>query len=174
MRVLYLLRHGEAAPTRPGGNDHDRPLAPEARGGLERVLERLAVGPAPPTLLLCSSARRAVETLALVRPRAAAGHGVEIDRGLYLAGSDEILERIHAVDAAHRGVLVVGHNPGLGWLAHSLARPGAGPDRDRLQRGFAAGALAVLRFDANGWDEIAPQRGALLGFTTPRDTAATR
>jgi phosphohistidine phosphatase len=174
MRVLYLLRHGDAAPTAPGGNDHDRPLAAAARRGLPPVLGRLAAGPVPPTLLLCSSARRAVETLALARPHAAVGHAVEVDRGLYLADSDEVLARVRAVDGAHRGVLVVGHNPGLGWLAHSLARSDTGPDGERLQRGFAAGALAVLRFEAADWQAVAPGRGALVGFTTPGDFDSTR
>ena len=174
MRFLYLLRHGDAAPRPPGVDDHDRPLADSGRRGVSRVVERITDGPVPPSLLLSSSARRAIETLELIRRRAASDHEVEIERGLYLAGSDEILERIRAVDGAHRGVLVVGHNPGLGGLAHALAGSGSERDRERLQRGFAAGALAVLRFDAAVWSEAAPGRGDLAGFTTPADAAATR
>lgn len=174
MRVLYLLRHGDAVPAAPGVDDHDRALAEAGREAVPRVLGRLSRGAVPPTLLLCSSARRAVETLELVLSRASGDPEVQIERSLYLAGSDDILERVQAVDARHRGLLVVAHNPGLGRLAHNLSRDGTGPDADRLQRGFAAGSLAVLHFDAADWCDVTPRRGELVAFTTPADVAATR
>jgi phosphohistidine phosphatase len=174
MRVLYLLRHAHADPTAPGGTDHDRALAEAGRRGTAPVAARLALGPLPPTLLLCSSARRAVETLELVRSGAPRGHVVEIDRGLYLADDGEMLARVQAVDPTHGGVLVVGHNPGIGSLARSLAASVRDGGDARLTGGFAAGTLAVLGFDAADWSDVAPGRGELLDLTTPGAPAATR
>jgi phosphohistidine phosphatase len=174
MKTLYLLRHGDAEPKPTGGNDHDRPLAPPGRRASEQVGAHLARNPFPPSLFLCSSARRAVETLEVVRSYLPGPAEVLCERGLYLAASDRIFQRICEVDGRHGAVLLVGHNPGIGRLAHDLVRPGAGGDIERLQRGFPAGALAVLTFDVDRWLDIAPRLARLAEFTTPTRFASTR
>jgi len=174
MRTLYLLRHGDAEPKSPGGNDHERSLAPEGRRAAERVGAHVAQRSVLPTLLLCSSARRAVETLEAVRPSLPETSDVLCERGLYLAGSDQIFRRICALDDRHAAVLVVGHNPGIGRLAHGLARPSPSGDFERLERGFPAAALAVLIFDIDRWLDIAPLRARLAEFKPPTRLASTR
>jgi phosphohistidine phosphatase len=173
MKTLYLLRHADAEPKSAGGNDHDRSLAVEGRRASERVAAHVARKPLPPTLLLCSSARRAVETVEAVRSFLPLGAEVSFERSLYLAGSDRIFRWICEVDDRHGAVLVVGHNPGIGRLAHGLARPNAGGDYERLQREFPTGTLAVLTFDVERWFDIAPQRGTLTEFVPPMCLAAT-
>jgi len=174
MRTLYLLRHGEALPRRTDGSDHDRELAAVGRRDSERAGARIAALPDPPTLLLCSSARRAVETLDALRPALAGPAEVRCERELYMAGGDRILERVSEVDDRHAAVLVVAHNPGIGTIAHALARPSADADYTRLQRGFPAGALAVLRFDVGRWLDVVPGRGRLVELTTPAPRASIR
>jgi len=174
MRTLYLLRHGDAEPTSSGGSDHERSLASPGRRASERVGVHLAGNPSSPSLFLCSSARRAVETLEVVRSYLPRPAEVLCERGLYLAASDQIFQRICEVDGRHGAVLVVGHNPGIGRLAHDLVRPSAGGDYECLQHGFAAGALAVLTFDVDRWFDIAPRRARLAEFTTPTRLASTR
>jgi len=174
MRMLYLLRHGDAEPKAPGGSDHERSLVPAGRRASERVGAHVAKRPVPPTLLLCSSARRAVETLDALRLHLPGAAEVLRERDLYLAGSDRILGRICEVDDRHPAVLVVGHNPGIGRLAHGLVRPGPGADFEQLQRGFPAAALAVLTFEVDRWFDVAPQRARLDDFISPARLAATR
>jgi phosphohistidine phosphatase len=174
MRTLFLMRHGEAAQKAGGGCDHDRELAAVGRSGALRIGARIAEATVAPTLLLCSSALRAVETLEAIRPALPAAAEVEFDRRLYLADSDQLIERIQTIGAQHHGALVVGHNPGIGWLAHSLLRPESDPSGPalKIRSSFPAGALAVLTFDVDCWSSVAPQRGTLAGFTTPVELAA--
>ena len=87
MRTLYLLRHGVAERKPSGGNDHDRPLAPAGRWASERMGAHLARTLLPPSLFLCSSARRAVETLEVVRSYLPAPAEMLCERGLYLTGA---------------------------------------------------------------------------------------
>ena len=174
MKTLYLLRHGDAEPNRSGGSDHERSLAPPGRSASERVGAHLARNPFPPSLFLCSSARRAVETLEAVRSYLPGPAEVLCERSLYLAASDQIFQRICEVDGRHMAVLLVGHNPGIGRLAHDLVRPSAGGDTERLQREFPAGAIAVLTFDVDRWFDIAPRCAHLAEFTTPTRLASTR
>jgi phosphohistidine phosphatase len=173
MRTLYLLRHGAAEAGSPGGSDFDRSLAPEGRRASQRVGVHLARTSPAPTLVLCSSARRAVETLDAVLSGSPVDD-VRRERDLYLAGSAGLLQWICEVDARHSALLVVGHSPGIGQLAHDLVRPSQGSDFELLQRGFPAAALAVLAFDVDRWSDIASGRGRLLEFTPPMRLAATR
>jgi phosphohistidine phosphatase len=117
-----------------------------------------------------------VETLEALRPNLPGAVEVLRERELYLAGSDRILGRICEVDDRHPAVLVVGHNPGIGRLAHGLVRPRPGPgaDLEHLQLGFPAAALAVLTFEVDRWLDIGPQRARLDGFISPARLAATR
>lgn len=81
--------------------------------------------------MLCSTARRARETLERIEP-ALGSPAVQIERGLYEAGSNALLDRLHAVADAVSSAMLVGHNPGLQQLALDLARPTA--DVSELQR----------------------------------------
>ena len=172
MRTLFLLRHGVASPKAPGASDHARVLAAAGRHGAEWAGARIAGHAVCPTLLLCSSARRAVETLEAARPFLPAAADPQVERGLYLADSDQLLERIREVDAPDAGLLVIGHNPGIGWLARALARPG--PETERLERSFPAGSFVVLRFACDRWCDVAPGQGALAEFTSPPSSLAAR
>jgi len=174
MRTLYLLRHGEAGGKPFGGNDHDRSLAPAGRRAANRLGAHLALFPVPPSLFLCSSALRAVETLEAVRSYLPGSAEVRLERDLYLAASDQLLQRIREVDGRHMAVLLVGHNPGIGQLAHDLVRPRAGGGAERLRSAFPTCALAVLRFDVDRWLDIALRRAQLGEFTTPTQLASTR
>lgn len=158
------MRHGEAKPQSPGEKDHDRALALRGRKVAEIVGAHLARTGAAPSLVLCSSARRAVETFAAIRPYLPASVAESVEQGLYLASSDELLERICAVDADRDAVLLVGHNPGIGRLAYEISRPVASPEYDRLSRSFPAGALVTIRFDADRWEDVRPESGHVEEF----------
>jgi phosphohistidine phosphatase len=64
--------------------------------------------------------------------------------------------------------MVVGHNPGLEELAPWLVGSGGADDRARMAAKFPTCALAVIAFDAESWDGIAPGAGRLEHFLTPK------
>jgi hypothetical protein len=63
MRRLYLLRHAKSSWEDVGLADHDRPLAPRGRRAAKAIGRHLRDSGIEPELVLCSSARRAQETL---------------------------------------------------------------------------------------------------------------
>jgi phosphohistidine phosphatase len=156
-RRLMVLRHGHAA--RADGDDHARPLSPfgwdEARA-MGAQIARLGA----PGLVLCSSARRALETLEAVCEASGAAQTVRVERSLYLAGRERMLDEILGLPDEEVSVLFVGHNPGAGQLVRSLARGGSESALARLARGFPTGCLAVLALEAARWRDA--HRGALL------------
>jgi phosphohistidine phosphatase len=68
-----------------------------------------------------------------------------------------------------QSVLLVGHNPSIGELAQTLTGAGSGKLRERLEKKYPTGALAVFSFDLGNWQSLASGSGTLLHFVRPRD-----
>jgi phosphohistidine phosphatase len=129
--------------------DLDRPLAPRGQRAAEKIAKHLRQhGPAP-AIVLCSSARRARETLAVVAPAFGSATEHVVEEGLYAASAAELLSRLRRIPDRTRSVMFIGHNPGLQDLAVTLA--GHGARLERLRKGFPTTAPAVLRRPIVSW-----------------------
>ena len=107
MRTLHLLRHAKSSWDDATIRDHDRPLAPRGARAARKIAEYLASASVHPALILCSSARRTVETLEALRPAISETAAVSIEPELYGADASEILELLRTVDPQIREVLVI-------------------------------------------------------------------
>lgn len=171
MRHLWILRHAKAAPGGPGGDDHGRPLTPRGHrqgNALGALLPSMAAaGRVLPTVVLCSTARRARETADDVVPWLGDGVRVEVERGLYDADVDDVLELVRLVPDDAASVMVVGHNPTLHDLAFDLLAPDDEQGRRRLDAGFPTAALAIVRVDVDTWPGLGPGTGTLETLVVP-------
>ncbi len=166
MKTLYLLRHARSSWKDETLADHERPLAGRGRKAAKRMAEYMRAEGILPALVLCSSARRARETLERLLPGPNGDMEVEIEDDLYAAGAEELLARLRRVPADVPSVLLIAHNPGLEQLAASLAR--AGERLPDLEAKYPTGALAVLAFEGS-WDGLRPGVAELTVFVKPRD-----
>jgi phosphohistidine phosphatase len=161
MRTLVVIRHAEAGHP-PGRADHDRVLNARGREEAASIGPRIAAAGASPTLIVTSTAHRAHGT-AEVLAADLAGATVWAEPALYLAGADELADRVRQLPDEHAAVAFVGHNPGLQQLVWVLAREA---DRERVQR-FPTGAVALL--DADGpWASVAEGACRLSALSFPR------
>lgn len=163
---LWILRHAKTVPDPPAGRtDHERPLAPRGRRDADALGLRLAdpgFGPGHrPTLVLCSTATRTVQTAE--RVLAALHHPPEVEyrRALYGASPEEVLDELRGVDDEVRSVMVVGHNPTARDLVVAMdgEQPPAGT--------FPTCALAVFELPVAAWSEAALGTATLLGLYRP-------
>jgi phosphohistidine phosphatase len=158
-RVL-LLRHAKSSWDDPALDDYDRPLAPRGRKAAKLIGAYLSREQVQIGLVLCSSARRARETLDLI---ATAGE-IQIERGLYGASADRLLKRLRRVPDEVAAVMLIGHNPAIQDLAVSLD---AGVS-ELAARKFPTGALAWLTV-TGPWRALEPHQAQLAAFVTPRE-----
>jgi phosphohistidine phosphatase len=173
VKRIYLLRHAKSSWKQEGLADHDRPLAGRGRWAAGAIADHLRSSGIEPERVLCSTARRARETLDPIASAFPASE-VEFQRELYGAGAQELLERLRRLPDTVASVLVIGHNPGIEELATELARPGA-PLLAELEPKYPTGALAALAFAGKSWSELDARSADLVGFVRPRDLApATR
>jgi phosphohistidine phosphatase len=172
MTTLYLLRHAKAEPGGASLPDHDRPLAERGRRNARALaawLRDRREGPPALDLVLCSTARRARETLEPLLAIWPAPPPVLYERGLYLCGPSAILMRLQRLAAGQDRVLVVGHNPDFHQLATWAAGSGADAALAALREKYPTGALAVIDFGAAGWRDVEAGSGRLTTFMPPRN-----
>jgi phosphohistidine phosphatase len=168
VRTLLLVRHAKSSWADPELADIDRPLAARGVRAAQRMASHLEASGAQPDVVLCSSARRARQTLELLRPGLGDQSDVQIDGRLYGADAAEILLCVRALDVGVGSVMVVGHNPGLQDLALELAGEGDGNALAQLHTKFPTGALATLQLRDSTWSELGPGRAYLAALTLPR------
>jgi phosphohistidine phosphatase len=153
---LYLLRHAKSSWKDDTLDDHDRPLAPRGKRASKAIGRYLRDHDIEPELVLCSSAKRARQTLERLGP---AGVDARLEPELYGAGAHDLLERLRAVPDDVASVMLIGHNPGIQQLAFLLAG---------LDDKFPTAALATFACDA--WSAL--ERAELIDYVKPRDLDA--
>lgn len=170
MKTLILLRHAKSDWADPTLADHDRPLAARGRDAAPKMGAWLKTHGPRPELVLCSTATRARQTLALALEALGDTPETRFDRGLYLAGGAGVLARLRQAPDAAGTVMVVGHNPDLEQLARRLATTGDKTALARLAEKYPTAGLAVIELPVERWAE-AGDGGRLVAFETPKSAA---
>jgi phosphohistidine phosphatase len=167
-KTLLLLRHAKSSWSDPGLADRDRPLADRGRRAAELIGRYMQDHGIRPALVLCSPARRAQDTLAIVWPLLGADVEVRVENGIYSADADDVLGRLQSVPSSIASVMVVGHNPTLHDLAIALAADGDHDALSQLRVKFPTGALAALDLGGAEWAELGPGDAYLSSLVLPR------
>ena len=177
-RTVWLLRHAKTVrDPPPGGSDFDRILAPRGQRDA-RALGRLFTGKADalglprsvplPTVALVSSSARTAATADLVLAGLTDPPECRLERALYGASPDEVIDHLRALEDDVRAAMVVGHNPTAFELSQGLIESS---DKKGLalvnQRGFPTCALGIYRFRIEQWREVSTKGAKLVELMTP-------
>ena len=168
MKTVLLLRHAKSSWDQPHLSDPLRPLAPRGLKAAPLVGAYMAENGISPNRVLCSPARRAVETWDLVSEYMEDSIRVEIREDLYHASPGDLLAILQELPDTEDTVLFVGHNPTFEELALALAGAGRTESLAELGRKYPTGALAVFDFSVDAWSEIGEGTGFLRDFIRPR------
>lgn len=165
--MLYVLRHAKSSWDDPAVADHERPLAPRGKKAAERMAAYFRRHQIVPTLVLCSDARRARQTLKPIEDLLAGKSDLRFEDDLYAATAEHLLGRLRSLPEGAPSVMLVGHNPGLQDLVLLLARPGA-KERAAAAK-FPTGALARLELEPERWNQVGEDTGELTELVLPRE-----
>lgn len=118
---IYVLRHGIAVPrgTRGFPND-DRPLTPEGVDAMTRAASGIVRVMEPPDIMITSPLQRARATADIVADRFSPHPPIEIGENLLPGKPISDVFDWMSNQAGTRRVLLVGHEPDLGFLVSSL------------------------------------------------------
>ncbi|HZP09905.1 histidine phosphatase family protein [Methyloceanibacter sp.] len=169
MLTLVLLRHAKSSWNNPTLPDQDRPLATRGANDAPLMGRAMAERGIDPDLVLCSSARRTRDTLALVLPELKVEPEVVYRDELYHPSPMEMLGLLHEVPASASRLLMVGHNPELQAFALNLVGSGPKHYRDRMREKYPTAGLAVINFPSGSWKGVDLGSGTLNLFLSPKE-----
>ncbi|MFW5661891.1 MAG: SixA phosphatase family protein [Oceanicaulis sp.] len=159
MPTLIVMRHAKAVDRLEAEDDFERGLTERGRADAGRDADALRDAGLAAGHALVSPARRTRETFGLVRD--ALGDPEVTDPMALYHASTEMLERAvgDLLDKGAETIALVGHNPGVGGFAHSLAasaRAAAG-----MPHGWPTSSLAAFEIERRG-ERIAANRLIML------------
>jgi len=166
-RRLVVVRHAEAeqgATTdaerglTDGGHDDAR-AAGAWLAGTGLVIDRALV----------SAARRACETWTALASGAGWDVEPDVSRLLYSAEPETVLDLLRELPQDAAGVVVVGHNPTMAYLANLLddGEGDEGASTELASRGFPTCSLAVFEYDGE-WADLDVTAARLQAFHVGR------
>jgi len=170
MKLAYLLRHAKSSWDAPSVPDHDRPLSPRGRRAARTIGDHLRRTGAAPEIALCSTARRATETLDAIVAALDPRPDVRLEDELYGASAEALVHRLRRLPPSVPSALLIGHNPGIQAAAVALAGADDQAPVARLRDKMPTAALAVFELDGE-WAAVAPGAARLVSFVVPRDLA---
>ena len=153
MKSLTLFRHAKTERESVTGRDFDRRLNERGEQDSVRMGEQIRAEELAYDVLLCSPARRAVETAEL------AGLAPRFDDRIYDASAGDLLTIVQEQDNGYVRLLMVGHNPGFEQLASLLV---GSPIE------MSTGSLAEIELPAERWGDVGPNGGRLRRFIKPK------
>jgi phosphohistidine phosphatase len=164
-RRLVVVRHAKAA---DGPVDAARPLADRGRADAPAIGRWLAGEGMVPDRVVVSPAQRALQTWELAAGEIVDAPSPMVDARVYDNAIESLLDIIRETPEDVGVLALVGHNPSLEELAHSLDDGrGESAARDQLAQKYPTSAVAVLDVSAP-WAEVRAGAGTLVAFAAPR------
>lgn len=168
MKQLLLLRHAQAEPKPPLGDDFERPLSNRGQAEATAVGRYLHKNNLLPKHALVSGARRARETWQAIAAFIGNDAKETIDDSLYSAAPQGLLFEIGRFPDSAGRCLLVAHNPAIHALVAGLMGGKSNPDAARLlKQDMQPATLALLSFPASRWQDVTPGSGVLESFRPP-------
>jgi len=173
VRTVYLWRHAKSDWAEAGLKDHERPLSERGKKAAPLMAAYLKAKKYRPDLILCSTARRTVETYDALNEVLAGSLTVRFEDGIYLAEPRHLMDRLRWLEDAVKSVMIIGHNPGVAQLASQLAHAAKNGEEEkthkRMREKFSTGALAVIKLPIKAWADLKDGQGRLADFMRPKD-----
>lgn len=142
MPSLIVMRHAKAVERHEAEDDFERGLTETGHADADRAAEAMKTAGLSADLALVSPARRTLLTFQHVGP-ALGDPPVQSPMALYHASPGMLRRAIgEAFEGGAQHLVLVGHNPGVGALAHELAERAG--DAKSLPRGWPTAAAVAF------------------------------
>lgn len=159
-KILYLMRHAKSNWSGSDLSDFDRTLNARGFRDAPAIGQRLKARGVLPEIILCSPAKRAMQTLENMDLGI---DNVVFDERIYEASMGELLNIIQSLENRYGSAMLIGHNPAMTWLANQLS--GA------RVRSMSTCTIATIELDSTHWGNAASCPVKLMNYDSPDKTA---
>ncbi len=161
MKTLLLMRHAKSSWKYPDLSDHDRPLKSRGKRDAPKMGEFLVSKDLIPQVILCSTARRAKETVEYFLRTCPFEGEVIYRRNLYHGGAEEFINAMQGLQNEINIVMIVGHNPGMEYSIEEFCG---------VDEFFPTTAIAYIQFEIDKWADMDSNVGGkLISLWRPKE-----
>ena len=156
------MRHAKSSWSDPSLSDFERPLNKRGIADVPRIAAALSEQRISFDKVLCSTAQRARQTLALLEQHLDINKAViEYHQELYGASVERLLSCIAEQPESIEHIVLLGHNPGVEDLADRLSTVAVGP--------MPTCCVVQLSLGCTAWSNLPPRCGNLVLQLKPRE-----
>ena len=157
-----MIRHAKSSWSDPSLADFERPLNKRGTRDAPRIASALSEHKISFDKLLCSDARRARQTLDLLKRQLAISESIiEYRPELYGATSRQLKTCITEQDDSVHAIALLGHNPGLEELANDLSNESIGS--------MPTCCVVQVRVECVTWNDLRLHSGKVVLHLRPRE-----
>lgn len=160
MKKLILMRHAKSSWNYPDLSDHQRPLNTRGKKDAPRMGAFLQEQGIVVDVILCSTAQRTRETLALFLEEYIFEGNLDFVDELYHADLSDYLGVLAKLPDDVETAMLIGHNPTMAYALDFFC--------DENEK-FPTAAIAYVKFDIDRWDALLENHeGKLIGYWEPK------
>ena len=161
-KSVILFRHGKSDWDAQYDSDHDRPLAKRGIRDAKRMGKFLSKRAEVPELILSSTALRTRETTKLAIEAGNWDVDIELEKKIYEASLEEIINIIKSQDDKYNSICLVGHEPIFSTIITLI-------DNKEIIK-FPTATMAKISFYTSDWMRVLlePDKCKLDWFYKPK------
>ena len=164
MKNLFLTRHAKSSWGNPGLADIDRPLNERGKKAAPFMGKLIVDKGEKPDLLISSPANRALSTAkAFGGAMGLVENDIIIDRTIYGAGAQQLLELVQDQDDLYKSIMLFGHNPTFTSFVNLLTG-------NNIMNVVTCGVVRI-DFEFSSWTDIDFGSGRLVYYEYPKKYA---
>lgn len=164
MKNLFLTRHAKSSWSNPGLADIDRPLNERGKKAAPFMGKLIVDKGEKPELLISSPANRALSTAkAFGEVMGLVENDIIIDRTIYGAGAQQLLDLVQIQDDLHKSIMLFGHNPTFTSFVNMLTG-------SNIMNVVTCGVVRI-NFEYSSWIDIDFGSGRLVYYEYPKKYA---
>jgi len=173
MKHIFFLRHAKSdwshIKKQINIDDFDRPLSTNGIKKAKIIKNFLQNNKTKIDLITCSSSRRTIETLKIIKPSIKESN-INLSNDLYTFDFLKLNEIIYNFSDDYNKIMIIGHNPAMHLsLNYFLSKENNKKHSKILKKKFPTATLAILKFDENKWKKIKENSGIILDLILPKN-----
>ena len=164
MKNLFITRHAKSSWNNPGLADIDRPLNERGKKAAPFMGKLIVDKGEKPELLISSPANRALSTArAFGEVMGLVENDIIVNRAIYGAGAQQLLELVQNQDDLHKSIMLFGHNPTFTSFVNMLTG-------SNIMNVVTCGVVRI-NFEYSSWIDIDFGSGRLVYYEYPKKYA---
>jgi phosphohistidine phosphatase len=164
LKNLFLTRHAKSSWSNPGLADIDRPLNERGKKTAPFMGKLIVDKGEKPELLISSPANRALSTAkAFGEVMGLVENDIIVNRAIYGAGAQQLLELVQNQDDLHKSIMLFGHNPTFTSFVNMLTG-------SNIMNVVTCGVVRI-NFEYSSWIDIDFGSGRLVYYEYPKKYA---